>query len=250
MTSAKRKRLYIHIGTHKTGSSSLQHWLGSIREQLEQIGFAYFTGAFEPDNHVELFAVPMRPGREAFARGKYGIVGSEAELESVRDRFRDFAARHSGHDLILSCEGLSLLRFDDEIERFRSIIEPTDREVIVVLVLRNKADFLDSFRRQIIKHRDRELSDNPSSIRYVEPDSWLADYDAIEDVWSRSFPSAPVRVIDYDQAIKQEDDVLPALLRAMDLPDAVIPESGTIRINADGWRQIVRRTMRKVGIRL
>lgn len=250
MTPARRKRLYIHIGTHKTGSSSLQHWLGSSRERLDQFGFAYFTGAFEPDNHVELFAVPMRPGREAFAREKYGIVGSEAELEGLRDRFRDFAARHSGHHLILSCEGLSLLRFDDEIERFRSIFEPTDREVIVVLVLRNKADFLDSFRRQIIKHRDRELSDNPSSVRYVEPDSWLADYDAIEEIWGRSFPSSPVRVIDYDQAIERDGDVLPAVMRAMDLPDSVIPEAGTVRINADGWKQTVRRTLRMVGIRI
>lgn len=250
MTAAKGKRLYIHIGTHKTGSSSLQHWLGSNRDRLEQTGYAYFTGAFEPDNHVELFAVPMRPGREAFAREKYGIVGSETELESLRNRFQAFAARHPEDNLILSCEGLSLLRFDDEIDRFRSIIEPTDREVVVVLVLRNKGDFLDSFRRQIIKHRDRELSDDPSSVRYVEPDSWLADYDAIEDIWSRSFPSAPVRVVDYDKSIALEGDVLPSVIRALDLPEAVIPEPGTIRINADGWKEMVRRRLRQVGIRL
>lgn len=249
MTTSSSKRLYIHIGTHKTGSSSLQHWLGSIRNRLEQIGVAFYTGAYEPDNHVELFAVPMREGREAFSRTKYGIVGSEAEHTGVRDRFRTFAERHSEHDLIVSCEGLSLLRFDDEIERFRSIVEPGDREVIVILVLREKAAFLDSFRRQILKHRDRELSNDPSSINYVEPDSWLADYAAIEAAWSAAFGPEAMRIIDYDAATAAEGDVLPAVLRAMDLPAACVPEPGEIRVNADGLRQKLRRALRRIGIK-
>lgn len=246
--SAQQRRLVIHIGTHKTGSSSLQHWLGSIRPQLAEKGLAYFRGAHEPDNHVELFAVPMRTEREAFARQKYGITGSAEEFVQLQAALRAFDLANAQRDLVFSCEGLSLLRHDDELERFKALVCHSEREPVIVLVLRDKSAFLASFRKQILKHHDRSLSDDPTSINYVEPDSWLADFDAIKAIWARHFGAEALQVVDYDAAMRACGDALPAVLEAIGIPEPFVPEPGSVRINQDSWKIKLRRALRKFGV--
>lgn len=245
----KPQRLYLHIGTHKTGSSSLQHYLGSIRSELLQRDFAYFEGKYEADNHVELFATVMRQDRESFSRKKYGIQGNSIEIIDTAKTFSDFRTKHSSKILIASSEGLSLLRHDDEITQLKTMIDSNSTDVIPIVVLRDRGDFLESFRKQILKHPDRELSNNPASINYIKDDSWLADYEEICDVWNRNFGGSALRVIDYDAAMQREGDVLPAILRAMNLPEELIPKPGSIRINRDTWKTKIKRAIRLVGLR-
>ena len=243
-----RQRLYLHIGTHKTGSSSLQHYLGAQRKTLVSHGFAYFTGAYEPDNHVEFFAIPLRAEREAFSRAKYGIEQTGKAMEAAAANFQKFRQANQAHSLIVSTEGLSLFRHDDEMERLKTILGAETLDIVPILVIRDKAAFLDSFRKQILKHADRELSDDPASINYVGQDSWLADLGAIKSLWRKHFGEDALRVIDYDQAMDREQDILPAALKAMDLPESFIPEAGSVRINTDTYKTRIKRFLRKAGL--
>ncbi|WP_271439664.1 hypothetical protein [Pontixanthobacter luteolus] len=246
MAEAKQ-RLYLHIGTHKTGSSSLQHYLGAQRKTLAGHGFSYFTGAYEPDNHVEFFAVAMRAEREAFSRAKYGIEQTDYALAAAAANFQEFRQATQKQALIVSTEGLSLLRHDDEMERLKTILDAETLDIVPILVLRDKAAFLDSFRKQILKHADRELSDDPASINYVGQDSWLADFGAIKSLWRKHFGEDALRIIDYDQAMERDGDVLPAALKAMDLPESFIPVAGSVRVNTDTFKTRIKRFLRKIG---
>lgn len=246
--TTRNPRLYLHIGTHKTGSSSLQYLLGSLRKELLDHNFAFFEGQYEVDNHVELFAVPMRHTREAFAKSKYDVIGTKAELIALVERFGEFRAANPGCDLIATTEGLSLLRYDDEFERLKEIIHVHDLEIIVVLVLRNREAFLKSFENQILKHKDRKLSDDPESINYVKPDSWLGDFDTIKALWAKHFGTKSLRVIDYDEAVKNDGDVLPQVIRAMDMREELIPKKGTVQINSDNWKFRLKRILNRLGI--
>ncbi|GAA4642127.1 hypothetical protein GCM10023115_03900 [Pontixanthobacter gangjinensis] len=243
-----RQRLYLHIGTHKTGSSSLQHYLGAQRKTLVSHGFAYFTGAYEPDNHVEFFAIALRADREAFSRAKYGIEQTDKALAAAAANFQEFRQANQKQALIVSTEGLSLLRHDDEVERLNTILGAEMLDIVPILVLRDKAAFLKSFRKQILKHADRELSNDPASINYVEQDSWLADFGAIKSLWRKHFGENALRIIDYDQAMKRDEDVLPAALKAMDLPESFIPVAGSVRLNTDTFKARIKRFLRKVGL--
>ncbi len=248
MSKPARQTLYLHIGTHKTGSSSLQYWLGQNRITLGKAGLAFFTGRFEADNHVELFADPMRSEREAFSKDKYALNGTKDSLKRTEGLFAKFKKLNRESTLIASTEGLSLLRYDDEIERLKAILGSENLTVKIILVVRDKADFLESFRKQILKHPERELSADPSSINYVEPDSWLANYEEIKAVWSRHFGADAMTVIDYDAEMARDGDVLPAVLRAMEVPAAMLPAPGSVRVNVDSWKSALRRILRKLGL--
>lgn len=94
-----KRRIVFHIGTHKTGSTSVQNSLFEGRELLLDNGILYPEIAFgespELHKHVEIFLSLQKGGREA-----------QDTLEQVLDLFR----RSDAHTMILSEEALACFR--------------------------------------------------------------------------------------------------------------------------------------------
>ena len=76
----KEKRLILHIGTHKTGSTSIQKTLDLNRKLLASNGF--FFPAVQPSNHsVSFYPIFMNdPTENLFIKGMYNI-SSRAQIE-------------------------------------------------------------------------------------------------------------------------------------------------------------------------
>lgn len=55
----------VHIGTHKTGTTSIQNFLWQRREWLRDHGYAFYQGMHIGDNHAELHASAMRAHRNS-----------------------------------------------------------------------------------------------------------------------------------------------------------------------------------------
>ena len=66
-------KLCVHIGTHKTGSTSLQRWLFQNKDLLKSKGYQLYEGAYILDNHIELYLAAMRYERDSF--GKQAMKG-------------------------------------------------------------------------------------------------------------------------------------------------------------------------------
>lgn len=218
----------LHIGVHKTGSTSLQWFLGAHREPLSKAGFRFPEGLVKPNNHVEIYLACLRDGRDSMA-----LLSARREqylnaAERARNEVLDWVAQahDRGESLILSTEGLSLLRFPDELIRLHRMLGDGRVPVRVVCVLRNPADYLASYRAQIESGRGRRPSSDPASALYVEPDSWLADFPAMLSVWRAQFGSRAVTLVDYDAEVAANGDVLPATLRALGIPAQMVPEPG------------------------
>jgi hypothetical protein len=219
--------IYLHIGTHKTGSSTLQSFLETKRRTLDRCGFDVYSGFVLPENHIELYLVPLEPGRDSLALTSLKLGSLEELRTRALEHMRGFRQNRRNPNAIFTNEGLSLLRSPAELKRLRDLLDTGDEEVQVILVQRHPADYLEAYRKQILKVPGRKPSSDPKSSLYVERDSWLADFEQLRSVYEAEF--GKVRIVDYDAEVSACGDVLPAVLRAMDLPPALIPAPGTVK---------------------
>ena len=245
MTQSK-PRLYLHIGTHKTGSTSFQYFLRDHRDDLLKLDKAFYAGAYETENHLELHVAAMRQDRGSFSKTKYDIAGSDAFRNETKARLLEFYAQSEGKDIILSAEGLTLLRHADELEALRDLISAERYEVVVILVLRRADEYLTSLKAQILKVPGRVPSMDSDSHLYVEPDSWLADYKAQKQRWRDAFGDKSLRVIDYDGALERDNgNIIPALMNAIDVNGPLKSQSASYRLNRNTNGAKLRRWLAK-----
>ena len=240
MTS--KKRLHLHIGTHKTGSTSFQYFMRDHARVLSNAGFSFYEGMKEIENHLELHVAAMRPERMSFSKEKYEIADIESFRHEVANNVSRHYAAHPQSEPIFSAEGLALLRYPDELRTLGQLIEAERFDVRVLLVLRNRQAYLDSMRRQILKVPGRLPSQEPDSHRYVEDDSWLVDYDHIRKLWADEFGPDNLTVIDYDAARAANDgNIIPPMLDAIGAPTNLKNKSRGYRHNVDTrWAKIRR----------
>ena len=221
---ALRRRLFVHIGTHKTGTTSFQHWLREHETELRQrFGLGVYQGAFPNNREVGLACA--RPERSLPTRGIEQWVDPEWRRH-VASLVATQLAREE--DLVLSAEALSFLRHEDEVRRVAEMFG--DRETLIIVALRNPEGFLQSWAGHLTRDGYR-LSNDPSSFAYVGTDSWLVDFPALLSAYRNVFGMAKVRVIDYDDAHQRFGSVIPALMGEIVGVEAMIPEWSRARKN-------------------
>ena len=86
-------RAIVHIGTHRTGTTSLQGFLGAAdRTLLRPQGFRYYSGIHQGAGHVELHMAAMREGRSSPARRSFRPIPKSTVTARVQ-AFLALAAR-------------------------------------------------------------------------------------------------------------------------------------------------------------
>jgi hypothetical protein len=220
--------IFVHIGTHKTGTTSIQRYLLDNASALASAGYDRYQGIFPQANHIELHLACLRDDCESFARLRLRgtIVFDDAYRLMIRDRVRGFLGRSTLPHQLLSNEGLSWLRYPAEMKRLRDVLcegGSCEGKVNFVLFLRNRQDFLQSYRAQILKVPGRVESDDPASALYARDDTWVADFDGLIEAYRQGFPEATFSIIDYDFATQRDGSVIPAYLRAIGLDPARMP---------------------------
>jgi len=214
-----KKQLILHIGTHKTGSTSLQRFLVDHAAALGRHGIALYRGQLREDNHVELHLAALRYDRDTFRKqfNNAGITFDERFTQQVAERVQHFIRARPEPRILFTSEGLSWLRHDDEIDRLRIILDIGNHEATVIVYLRNKAEFLRSYIHQLYKVQGRGPAREYWSTRYIEPDTWLVDYEALIKLYQKAFGANNVIVIDYDEALDKESNIIPSFLRVLDV---------------------------------
>ena len=123
--------------------------------------------------------------------------------------------------LVIASETLSFLRNPAELSALAELL--TTREVTVVVTLRERSDYLRSW----AEHLTRDgftLSDDPNSFAYVQPDSWLADYDSLLAAYRNQFGQESVRVVDYEAEILAHTSVIPGIMKHIVATTDNLPE--------------------------
>ncbi len=212
--------IYLHIGTHKTGSTSLQRFLSDNSKALRHHGYELYTGCMQnPMNHIELHLYALNDNRDTFA--KYNFPSLELGTPfrtSVQELIHGFLRSSSEPHQIFTGESLSWLRFDAELIRLKNLVKCPPSTVKVILYLRNKKDFLNSYEKQIYKKRNRYASSNKESVLYIQDDTWLIDYDWLISIYEKHFDPENLVILDYDQEMQNYNNIIPSFLQVLNIP--------------------------------
>jgi hypothetical protein len=224
------RQLYFHIGTHKTGTTSLQRYLLDHREALRDrgLGVATETGprGRTTANCDGVADTVLRPSllTGARSRGRFPPPGRRrgytARLRSLRAEVKDLGTPR----VLVSAEGLCFARAWAESARVRAMARACGATPITIVCLRDVEQWRASWNDQLVKI-EYPGSFSPTDADDIRAD-WYFDHAAIVAFWSRL---GEVRTIDYGTATAEHGSVIPAVVAATDTD--VVPSTGHYELN-------------------
>lgn len=219
---APSRTLFIHAGTHKTGTTSIQHLLQDRREAILAHGCQVIADSPAPQgdrmNCAAIAHAFIRPGlwtptringtKPARFADRRMIDWLQTQIESTDCR------RH-----VLSAEALCYLRTTQEHDLLRATLDRLGCRPVPVLYFRNPLDWRRSWADQLDKQPRVKafMVRHPDRFRLLE--DWYFDADAIRAFWRSVSPDAVF--LDYDAAVAQSGSVLPSFLALLGLPAAL-----------------------------
>lgn len=153
--STKKKRLILHIGTEKTGSTSIQEFLKTNRKQLRKDGYIVPT-TLGKDIH---FKLQLMANSEHFVDSFWRNLGLSKNtklrrktIKQWRKEFEKEVKGSKGKNWIISCETLhSRLTTKEDIKRLRRILEPLFVKIDIIVYLRDPLDLVVSRLNENVK---------------------------------------------------------------------------------------------------
>jgi hypothetical protein len=143
-----KRHLFLHIGTHKTGSTTIQHYLKEHRSQIEGQGFYYpMEGAYfyPPEASPSLLAHAVLNNRPKY------IGRTEVNLDTcVHDMRRDIELSPCPN-VIVSSEHFSLASTREDVLRIANVFSGLFEKITVVVYLRRQDTRLESYWSQHVK---------------------------------------------------------------------------------------------------
>ncbi len=209
-------RVLLHVGMHRTGTTAFQRYVADWRaELLLEHGILVHRGCFLP-SHLEVPALVIRQDLLTPDRWLLDDHGYEMGADAMRQAIRTTVESDAG-TVLFSTEGLSYMRTPEEVKRVQELLAP--REVTAIVVLRNKVDYLASFRAalQRMGFSVPTQDPDPGTVAYTEPDSWLVDYSALLNVLRDLTGPRRLHVIDYEREVAATGSIIPALAEAIGL---------------------------------
>ncbi len=236
------RRVIIHAGQHKTGSTSIQHYLTRHHAALAERGVAVcpaWRGDLSgPDPaartcnagaiaHAVLRGALMTPGR---LREKYPVLGARLRDDGLR-RVNSFLHAVPEETVVLSSEAFSFAREDEEFEWIESLCAGLSWRA--VMFLREPGAWRDSWRRQVTH---AGLDQRPGAVAGegifdFGDASWLTDHDAIRRFWR-----GRCAFLSYEEGLARDSSVFPAFIRALGLDPDDCPSTEEFRYNVSALK--------------
>jgi|TARA_R110002072_G_scaffold203177_1_gene361145 hypothetical protein len=153
------KRLVLHIGMAKTGTSSIQDTLGPAHQTLRDMQVYYPPE--RPYNHCYEFSVlfMQRPQNNYYFKRQAPISEREiaAQLDGLAERWRAFFQSFDRGVCILSAENLSDFQ-EGDIQKLQRFVSPFFDEVSIVAYVRHPISAIKSQWEQDVKELDKPQS--------------------------------------------------------------------------------------------
>lgn len=194
------KTVLVHIGYHKTGTTSLQYRLRQVAPETPGAEFVYPRTLSSWFGHAEI--------AWALSSERYRWADRDYSLDEVHRYYKAICEAPGPQKIILSSEEFCRLDADaTSKERVGSFFHDTfrDAEVVIVAYVRNARTFLQSRYRHEVQGRNQKAS-FPD---FVSQQGALnsADFDMRLSYWDSVFPGKVV-VRSYDEVIANKGDIL------------------------------------------
>ncbi len=191
MREDEMRRVYLHIGPHKTGTTYIQRNLYNNKDILKIYGYFYP----QPEEVYEEFDVVCH-----------------FELEDNPDKIENLIWQGTEEKVLISFEGLSLYS-TEQIKRLKVFLK--DFDVKVIFYVRNPANRFFSLWQEKIKHGETQSFLDFLIHRISQP--FAAEdinYTLILSKWAEFFGKENIYLIDYDKG----EDLFLLFLELIDFP--------------------------------
>ena len=158
---AKRRKLYVHIGMHKTGTTSIQYALNDNYLSMMNLGYHVPMAGRDPRHFVQ-HSLLASVFTQAYA-AKLGD-GAEVDRRTIVDAIRMEIRSAGKPNIIISSENLWHYK-KDEITAFAAAF--SDYDIEPVLFIRSLADYIDGLAGTMIAHNffsEEEIRRNRDSL--------------------------------------------------------------------------------------
>lgn len=205
--ASNKPRMVLHIGMHKTGSSSLQRYLARNRPVLRLFGIDYpvATGprGQKLSKHNDLF---LAISHEKDKRQPHPVLGPSSERIA-----RITSAMKPGRTTILSAEG-----FSGESPAFAKVFQPLTEtaDVRVVCFLRPQDQWVVSFYKQMVLSREVRMRKPFEEFLSMRGTRRHLDYANMLRWWSDAIGRENIRILIYPPT----ESVVADFLNAAGLP--------------------------------
>jgi len=220
----------VHIGQHKTGTTSIQHYLREHRDTLMEAGL-YVPDSllgFDNPSHFLLNVYALDEDRDSTAKTRLREFLDADFFATLDRRLAAAVAEHYQKAMDAGCEeilwtneGLYLLDSEAEYQRLKQLFALYSDQVGCICCFRERESYRQSYTRQL-ESLELPLSDDPRSYRYLEPDSWLFDYDRKKTLLATVFDE--VIILDYDAG-----DMVKVFMTALGYPAE--GDTASLRLN-------------------
>lgn len=221
------RRAILHIGTEKTGTTSIQNVMSKLRPALPEQGFAYPLSAGNK-NHLRLAAFAGDPERVADIRKDVERApGGGGPVERFpADLAAEMAALPEGvHSVIFSGEHCqSRLLTIDAIERLRDLLAPYFATFEILVYFRRQDELAISHYSTKLRNGARKAPLLPR--REGTP---YYDYGALVDRWSAVFGADALRPRLYGRSHFLNGDLLEDFLSACGVGPVTMPQVSTTK---------------------
>lgn len=179
------QKIFLHIGTHKTATTWLQHYFARNSDRLNDFGFYYpHSGRVTQAQH--------RLGQAIFQRAQpaqplSGVI--------VWEKLKRELENTSYQNIIISSEEFEWIKHPQVIREFLPNVE-----IHLIVYLRRQDDYLESLYGQQIRDFQPRLSKGIH--QYIEDGSLsFLDYKALLARWSAACDQMTVRIFDKTQML-------------------------------------------------
>lgn len=220
----------IHIGQHKTATTSIQSYLAQDRKHLSVQGLyvPIDLAGFKSPSHFILNVYALKKDRMSSMKEKF-LMHSEELLKTLFNHLQEDIKRHyeraknqGCNTVIWSNEGLYLLNSVNEYTKLINLFSEYSTSVECICCFRELLSYRHSYMKQLEK-QGINFSENYDSYRYVKPDSWLFDYERKKKLLNDTFE----RVITFDY---NPEDNLKEFLRMLGYDETRASSQGRLNV--------------------
>jgi hypothetical protein len=229
-----RPGLYLHIGTHKTGTTSFQAFISEQADDLRAHGVEPWfenggvANAWQLAHHFlrEDLPTPVR------------LKGMEHKSEGVMERFVRHVEKSDRPAHVVSSEAFCFARTLAESEALKIELKSLFQWVRPIVVFRAASEWRRSWLMQLTKMKVTDAIEAVPEHNRVSAD-WYFNPAAITAFWQEIGSLTP---IDYDREMARNASILPALQSAIGLSD--VPIRKDYQRNVSSYRGAVDPSMR------
>ncbi len=162
--AARIKRCWIHVGMHKTGSSSIQKTLAALGKGPD---WKLLSVDKNPNLGKAMYAMFGKNPENFIWFAKRGETAEQLakKRELMRRRFELLIRKSPEENLILSTETLSIMA-SEEVAALKEFLTPLFDEIKVIGYVRPPSAFKTSWFQQLVKHGEDKLDPNRIKASY------------------------------------------------------------------------------------